>query len=65
MEGYKKIEALIKLKKIKEKGIPLFIGLFLLNALAWRYIEPSVLFEIGMFSSLGSLLYFLLDYRGF
>jgi hypothetical protein len=65
MEGYKKIESIIKLKMLKNRGIYVFIFLFLLNAAGWYTIEPSVLFEIGMLVSFVSLIYLLFDYKGY
>lgn len=65
MEGYKKIEALLKLNILKKRGIILFIFLFLLNAAGWILSEPSVLYEIGMLVSLVSMIYLIFDYKGY
>ena len=65
MEGYKRIESLIKLRILRNKGISVFIFLFLLNAAGWYAVEPSLLFETGMLVSFVSLLYLLFDYKGY
>lgn len=65
MEGYKRIESIIKLRILRNKGIGAFIALFLLNVAGWYIVEPSPLFETGMLVSFVSLLYLLFDYKGY
>jgi len=65
MEGYKKIESIIRLKALGKRGIVIFAFLFILNAAGWYIIEPSVLYEIGMLVSLVSLIYLIFDYKGY
>lgn len=65
MEGYKKIEALIKLKKLKKTGIPVLLFLFIVNTLCWFLLEPSVFFEIGMLVSIIGFCYLIFDDKGY
>lgn len=65
MEGYKRIESIIKLRILRNKGIGAFITLFLLNAAGWYTVEPSPFFETGMLVSIVSLIYLLFDYKGY
>lgn len=65
MEKYKKIESLIKLRKLRNQGMEALLFLFALNTAGWRVIEPSPLFEIGMLVSFVSLIYLFFDYKGY
>lgn len=64
MEGYKRIESIIKLKMLEKKGLVVLFLLFLMNV-AGFFLEPSVLYEIGMLVSLVSMTYLLVDYKGY
>lgn len=64
MEGYKRIESIIKLKMLEKKGLVALFLLFLMNV-AGFFLEPSVLYEIGMLVSLVSMTYLLVDYKGY